>query len=261
VAAALGAASWCLCRKELLVNSPKERTLLLEVKNLDTGYGFLQVLWDVSLQVDEGEFVALVGPNGAGKTTTLRTIAGLISPRKGEVIFRGESTNDMSAHLVCHKGISFISETLNLFTGMSVHENLLLGAYIIADKEKQIESLDFVYRLFPRLEERRNQLAGTLSGGERKMLAIGRGIMSNPDLLLVDEPSLGLAPNLTVAVFEALETLRQRGMTVLLVEQNVNTTLKIVDRAYVLEQGRIVLHGKGDELLQNDHVIQAYLGI
>lgn len=235
--------------------------MLLEVKNLDAGYGFLQVLWEVSLHVMEGEFVALVGPNGAGKTTTLRTIAGLLPPRKGDIIFRDEPTSDLSADLICHRGISFISENLNLFTGMSVRENLLLGAYIIRDKQAQLESLDFVYHLFPRLKERQNQLAGTLSGGERKMLAIGRGIMSNPDLLLVDEPSLGLAPNLTVAVFNALETLRQKGMTILLVEQNVNTTLKIADRAYVLERGQIVLEGEGKELLQNTHVKEAYLGV
>jgi branched-chain amino acid transport system ATP-binding protein len=229
--------------------------------NVDAGYGFLQVLWDVSLHVEEGEFVALVGPNGAGKTTTLRTIAGLVDPTAGEIVFQGERLNDVPAHELCRRGISYISETLNLFTQMTVQENLLLGAFIIDDRAVQQETLAFVYELFPRLEERQGQLAGTLSGGERKMLAIGRGIMSNPKLLLVDEPSLGLAPNLTVDVFNALETLRQTGVTILLVEQNVNTTLKITDRGYVLEQGSIVLEGDSKELLANQHVKEAYLGI
>jgi branched-chain amino acid transport system ATP-binding protein len=234
---------------------------LLEIMNVDAGYGFLQVLWDVSLHVEEGEFVALVGPNGAGKTTTLRTIAGLVDPTDGEIVFQGERLNDVPAHELCRRGISYISETLNLFTQMTVRENLLLGAFIIDDRAVQQETLAFVYELFPRLEERQGQLAGTLSGGERKMLAIGRGIMSNPKLLLVDEPSLGLAPNLTVDVFNALETLRQTGVTILLVEQNVNTTLKITDRGYVLEQGSIVLEGNSKELLANQHVKEAYLGI
>jgi len=208
-----------------------------------------------------GEFIALVGPNGAGKTTTLRAVAGLVAPTRGEVLFRGRSVRGLPAHQVSRLGISFVSETLNLFPAMSVHENLLLGAYTVRDAARQQASLDFVFELFPRLHERRDQLAGTLSGGERKMLAIARGIMSSPALLLVDEPSLGLAPMLTLAVFEALQTLRQRGMTILLVEQNVNTTLHLVDRAYVLEQGRVVLQGKGADLLNDPHVQKAYLGI
>ncbi|MEJ2350025.1 MAG: ATP-binding cassette domain-containing protein [Anaerolineales bacterium] len=187
---------------------------MLEINNLNAGYGFLQV-------------------------------------------FGGVEPHKISAE----RGLSYISESLNLFTGMSVHENLLLGAYIIEDRKKQRETQDFVYQLFPRLKERRNQLAGTLSGGERKMLAIGRGIMSEPRLLLVDEPSLGLAPNLTMDVFHALETLRQSGVTILLVEQNVNTTLKITDRGYVLEQGQIVMEGPSKELLKNEHVRSAYLGV
>jgi ABC-type branched-subunit amino acid transport system ATPase component len=234
---------------------------LLEIKNINAGYGFLQVLWDVTLHVDEGEFVALVGPNGAGKSTTLRTVAGLVDPTNGDIVFQGHSLLDFTAHKVVHEGIAFISENLNLFTAMSVRDNLLLGAYIIRDKAYIQQKLDFVYELFPRLKERESQLAGTLSGGERKMLAIGRGIMSDPSLLLVDEPSLGLAPNLTINVFRALEKLRQSGMTILLVEQNVNTTLKITDRAYVLEQGRIVMEGKSQDLLKDDHVKSAYLGI
>lgn len=234
---------------------------MLEVKGLDSGYGFLQVLWDVSLNVSEGEFVALLGPNGAGKTTTLKTIAGLLRSKAGEVKFQGKPIRNLPAHKISQMGISFVSESLNLFTGMSVRENLLLGAYTVRDRRKQLDSLEFVFHLFPRLKERASQLAGTLSGGERKMLAIARGMMSDPVLLLVDEPSLGLAPKLVLAVFDALETLRQRGVTILLVEQNVNTTLHITDRAYVLEQGRIVLEGKSADLLENEHVRNAYLGL
>jgi len=234
---------------------------LLEVKNLDAGYGFLQVLWDVSINVSEGEFVALVGPNGAGKSTTLKSIAGLVAPKDGEIIFKGESIGGMPAHETSQLGISFVSESLNLFTNMSVYENLLLGAYNIKEKETQLETLDFVFDLFPRLKARQSQLAGTLSGGERKMVAIARGMMSNPSLILVDEPSLGLAPKLTLDVFNALERLRQKGVTILLVEQNVNTTLHITDRGYVLEQGQITLEGESKALLENEHVRKAFLGV
>ena len=234
---------------------------MLEVTDLESGYGFLQVLWDVSLHVEEGEFVALVGPNGAGKTTTLRTIAGLLKPKAGRVKFMGKDIGEMPAHEVSKMGISFVPEELNLFAGMSVLENLLLGAYTVREKRKQQETLDFVFHLFPRLEERQNQLAGTLSGGERKMLAIARGMMSNPALLLVDEPSLGLAPKLVLAVFDALQSLRNEGVTILLVEQNVNTTLHITDRTYVLEQGKVVLEGRSLDLLENEYVKNAYLGI
>ena len=234
---------------------------MLEVTNLDAGYGFLQVIWNVNIQVKPGEFVALVGPNGAGKSTTLKTIAGLVPVRSGGITFDGRPIAGTPAHQISQMGLSFVSESLNLFTNMSVYENLLLGAYHVHDRAQQEESVRFVFDLFPRLQGRRNQLAGTLSGGERKMLAIGRGIMSSPRMLLVDEPSLGLAPKLTLDVFRALERLRQGGVTVLLVEQNVNTTLRITDRAYVLEQGHIVLEGPSSELLQNDHVRKAFLGI
>lgn len=234
---------------------------MLELRNLDAGYGFLQILREVSLHVETGEFVALIGPNGAGKSTTLKAIAGLIAPMRGEVVIEGRSIGGLPANVVSRLGISYISETLNLFTNMSIYENLLLGAYIVSDKAEQQATIDFVYQLFPRLRARHKQLAGTLSGGERKMLAIARGIMSKPKLLLVDEPSLGLAPKLTMDVFRALETLRGGGVTILLVEQNVNTTLHITDRAYVLEHGVMVLEGKSKELLENEHVKRAYLGI
>ncbi|HXG27099.1 MAG TPA: ABC transporter ATP-binding protein [Candidatus Binatia bacterium] len=234
---------------------------VLDVDGIQAGYDLLQVLWDVSLHVDEGEFVALLGPNGAGKTTTLRTIAGYLTPAEGQVSFRGRVITGAPAHLVSRLGLGYVSESLNLFPAMTVQENLLVGATTVRDKARVAETFDLVFELFPRLRERRDQLAGTLSGGERKMLAIGRGLMGSPSMLLVDEPSLGLAPMATLATFEALKSLRERGVTILLVEQNVNTTLRIVDRAYVLEQGRIVLQGTGEELLHNPHVQAAYLGI
>lgn len=234
---------------------------MLELKNLNANYDFLQILWDVSLHVTEGELVALIGPNGAGKTTTLRSIAGLLPPRSGEVLFKGKSIGRLPAHTISRLGISYISEELNLFTNMSVRENLLLGAYAVNDRKKELEVLEFVYHLFPRLEEREKQLAGTMSGGERKMLGIARGMMSSPKLMLVDEPSLGLAPHLTHDVFRALIELRKRGVTILLVEQNVNATLEISDRAYILEHGRIAMEGPGREMKNNAHVRSAYLGI
>jgi branched-chain amino acid transport system ATP-binding protein len=234
---------------------------MLELKNINTSYDFLQILWDVSLRVDDGEFVALIGPNGAGKTTTLRTISGLLVPKSGDVIFKGQNIGHLPAHTVSRLGMSYISEALNLFTDMSVRENLLLGAYAVNDRKQELETLDFVYHLFPRLKEREKQLAGTMSGGERKMLAIARGMMSSPQLMLVDEPSLGLAPHLTHDVFRALLELRKRGVTILLVEQNVNATLEITDRAYILEHGRIAMEGPSRQMKANEHVRSAYLGI
>jgi branched-chain amino acid transport system ATP-binding protein len=237
-----------------------EGKVLLELKSLDSGYGFLQVLWDVSLSVDKGEFVALIGPNGAGKSTTLKTIAGLVEPQGGEILYEGNEIGGMEGHLVCRKGIAFISEELNLFVNMTVKENLEMGAFTIDDPAKQAENLKFVYELFPRLHEREGQFAGTLSGGERKMMAIGRGIMSGPRLMLVDEPSLGLAPQLTNEVFRALRTLNKRGTTIFLVEQNVGKTLKTTSRAYILEKGKIVLQGKSADLAGDEHVRKIYLG-
>ena len=234
---------------------------MLELSNIESGYDLLQVLWGVTLRVEEGEFVALLGPNGAGKTTTLRTIAGMNAPIRGSVTFKGSPIGGLAPNVVSRLGLGYVSESLNLFPAMSIYENLLVGAYAVKDKAEISRNMDLVFELFPRLLERRNQLAGTLSGGERKMLAIGRGLMPSPSLLLVDEPSLGLAPMPTLAAFEALKQLSKRGMTILLVEQNVNTTLRLVDRAYVLEQGQIVLEGTGEELLGNTHVQEAYLGI
>jgi branched-chain amino acid transport system ATP-binding protein len=234
---------------------------VLKLTNVESGYDLLQVLWGVDLHVEEGEFVAILGPNGAGKTTTLRSIAGFVPPIRGSITFRGKELRGTPPHQVSRVGIGYVSESLNLFPSMSIYENLLVGAHTVRDKASVHTIMDTVFELFPRLLERKDQLAGTLSGGERKMLAIGRGLMPSPSLLLVDEPSLGLAPIPTLATFEALKTLRSRGVTILLVEQNVNTTLRIVDRAYVLEGGRVVLEGTGAELLSNTHVQEAYLGI
>jgi ABC-type branched-subunit amino acid transport system ATPase component len=235
--------------------------MLLEVKNLNAGYGFLQILRDVSLTVDTGEYVCLVGPNGAGKSTTLKTIAGLVAPMSGDILFKGEPIAGLPGNKVARKGIALVSEAMNLFVNMTVQENLAMGAYAIKDKKMQKNRLDFVYNLFPRLAERRSQLAGTMSGGERKMLAIGRGLMSNPTLLLVDEPSFGLAPLLTESVFESLDVLVKQGMTIMLVEQNVSKTLAVTDRGYVLENGRIELSGKSSDLACNAHVRKVFLGV
>jgi len=235
--------------------------MLLEVKNLNAGYGFLQILRDVSLTVDTGEYVCLVGPNGAGKSTTLKTIAGLVAPMSGEILFDGESIGGLPGNQVARRGISLVSEAMNLFVNMTVQENLAMGAYTIKDKQVQKGRLAFVYDLFPRLVERRNQLAGTMSGGERKMLAIGRGLMPNPKLLLVDEPSFGLAPLLTENVFQSLDILVEQGVTIMLVEQNVTKTLAVTHRGYVLENGRIELAGKSRDLACDDHVRKVFLGV
>ena len=235
--------------------------MLLEIRELSAGYGFLQVLWDVSLRVEAKEYVCLVGPNGAGKSTTLKTISGLIKPKSGEVLFKEEPIGGLPGNKVCRKGISYISEELNLFTRMTVEENLAMGAYRVNDDDRRQKALGFVYELFPRLKERKNQLAGTMSGGERKMLAIARGMMSSPELLLVDEPSLGLAPQLIRGVFKALDVLKERGMTILLVEQNVTKTLQVTDRAYVIEKGRITLEGRSPDLARHEHVRKAFLGV
>lgn len=233
---------------------------MLEVKDLQAGYGHLQVLWDVSLTVSQGEFVALIGSNGAGKTTILRSIAGFIQPFSGQVNFRGQSLIGMPAHKISQAGLGYITEDLNLFEAMTVKDNLLLGATTRQDVEPLSSTLDRVFQLFPILQERRNQLAGTLSGGERRMLALGRGLMASPHLLMVDEPSLGLAPRLVKVVFDALKALHAQGVTILLVEQNVSMTLNLADKAFVLEHGRVVLHGNSAEMLENPHLRETYLG-
>lgn len=234
---------------------------MLKLENVDAGYGKLNILRDVSLEVKEGEFVALVGPNGAGKTTTLRAISSIITPTKGKIIFDGKEITGLSVQDIMKAGLSYITDNGSLFSGMTVHQNLMMGAYSIKDKEKIQKTYEEVLVMFPRLKERLKQSAGTLSGGERKMLAIARGLMSNPKAMLIDEPSLGLAPNIVLQVLETLKELTKNKVSILLVEQNVNTTLKVADRAYVIEDGHIVLSGMSDELLASDHIQKAYLGI
>ena len=234
---------------------------MLKASGLDVFYGDVQVLWDVSFEVRQGEIVALIGANGSGKTTTLATLSSLLKPRKGTVEFEGQPIHTRAPHDMVTFGIAHVPEARRLFPEMSVRENLLLGALTPDAKRSRPEMLEKVYALFPRLKEREKQQAGTLSGGEQQMAAIGRGLMSKPRLLMLDEPSLGLSPLLVGEIFRVLGEVHQAGVTVLLVEQNVFKTLSVADRAYVLENGRIVLEGTGAELLANPHIRQAYLGI
>jgi branched-chain amino acid transport system ATP-binding protein len=233
---------------------------MIEVNGLQAGYGDLQVLWNISLKVAQGEFSVLLGPNGAGKTTTLRAISGVIKPMRGEIKFDGKSIVNLPAYKINRLGIRVITEDLNLFPKMSVKDNLLVGAYAGYDRKLIKESLEYAFHLFARLEERQNQLAGTLSGGERKMLAIGRGLMSNPKILMVDEPSLGLSPVMTKATFEALLELNRKGITILLVEQHLAKALEITNRGYIIEHGQIVMEGQTSIMLESERVKEIYLG-
>jgi branched-chain amino acid transport system ATP-binding protein len=234
---------------------------LLELKNINTYYDKSQALWDLSLRVEEKEIVALVGSNGAGKTTLLNTLSGLICPASGSIEFLGDRIDGLPPHCIVELGISHIPEGGRVFSDMTVRENLEMGAYSRPAWKHMNETLHDVCQLFPLLQEREKQLARTLSGGERQMLAMGRGLMSRPKLLIIDEPSYGLAPRLVAEVFSVVSSLRKQGITILLIEQNVRHTLEIADRAYVLENGRIVLEGTGSELLESDFVRKAYLGI
>jgi len=233
---------------------------MLEVSNLNTFYGKVQALWDVSLRIDEAEIVALVGANGAGKTTLLNTISGLLRPASGSVEFLGSRIDGLTPHAIVALGISHIPEGRKLFTEMTVRENLEMGAYPRHAWKQKEETLESVYQIFPILKEREKQLATILSGGERQMLAMGRGLMSRPKLCMFDEPSYGLAPLLVLEVFKIIKSLSEQGITILLIEQNVRHTLEIADRAYVLENGRVVLEGVCNELLQSDYIRQSYLG-
>jgi branched-chain amino acid transport system ATP-binding protein len=234
---------------------------MLEVKGINVYYGPLQVLFDVSLSVKEKEIATVIGPNGAGKTTLLKTISGLLHPKSGSIRFLGEEISSLPAEVVVRRGVAHVPEGRGLFPYMTVLENLQLGAYTKEARSKMKETLEEVFELFPRLKERKDQLAYTLSGGEQQMLAIGRALMSRPKLLMLDEPSQGLAPKLVKSVMQTLEELNARGITILLVEQNVHHALNLADRGFVLENGRVVLEGAAQELLNNSHVKSAYLGI
>jgi branched-chain amino acid transport system ATP-binding protein len=232
---------------------------MLEVQGIDAGYRDLRALWDVSLQVSEGELVALVGPNGAGKTTTLKVISGLIRPAAGNVLLDGRPLTKEPPHRIVDLGISQVLEGGRVFTALTVLENLELGSFGAKARKARDENLERVFALFPRLQERQRQRAGTLSGGERQMLAIGRAMMSAPRLLMLDEPSFGLAPILVEQIFDMITEINRQGVTVLLVEQNVRAALELTQRAYVIENGRVVGEGSGDSLLSFESIREAYL--
>lgn len=235
---------------------------LLSVNNLDVSYtGGIQVLWSVSFAIDEGEIVALIGSNGAGKSTTIKTISGVLKPAGGEIVFSGRSIGMLASHEIVDLGISQIPEGRQLFPFMTVKENLDLGSYPSRARKDREKVRDWVYTLFPVLKERENQLVGLMSGGEQQLVAIGRGLMASPKLLMVDELSLGLAPFLVKELFRTLKAINQQGVTIFLVEQNVKNALEIADRALVMENGRITLSGKSEEILNDEHVKRAYLGL
>jgi branched-chain amino acid transport system ATP-binding protein len=233
---------------------------MLEIRNLQVYYGVIQAIRDVSFEVKEGEVIALIGANGAGKTTILQTITGLIPPRNGEIIFEGQNLLNIPAHRIVSLGMAHVPEGRRVFSQLSVYDNLLLGAYTRNDSSEIAESLENVYKRFPRLKERRGQLAGTLSGGEQQMLAMGRALMSHPRIILMDEPSMGLSPILVEEIFDIITSISKSGTTVLLVEQNARKALAIADRAYVLETGKIVLAGDAKTLMNDESVKKAYLG-
>ena len=233
---------------------------MLEVKDLEVYYGMIQAIKGISFHVDKGEVIALIGANGAGKTTTLHTVTGLLSTKSGHVIFEGKDITKVPAHKIVSMGMAHVPEGRRVFAELSVYENLKMGAYTRKDKNEIEESLKNVYKRFPRLEERKNQMAGTLSGGEQQMLAMGRALMSKPKIILMDEPSMGLSPIMVNEIFDIIRSVSESGTTVLLVEQNAKKALSIADRAYVLETGKIALEGKAKDLLEDDSIKKAYLG-
>lgn len=234
---------------------------MLKISNLESGYGEMQVLWGVNLEVKEKSITTVLGPNGAGKSTTLKTIFGILKPWNGEIEYFGEDITFIPPHKKVKLGITLVPEGRHLFPNMSVEDNLLMGAYLGRAEEKIEDSLELVYSLFPRLKEREKQKAGTLSGGEQQMLAIGRALMTAPSLILMDEPSQGLAPKLVKEVFDTILTLKEEGLTILLVEQNVFASLEISDYAYVLHEGKIAFGGTVDEVKETEDIKKAYLGV
>lgn len=233
---------------------------MLEIKDIEVYYGMIQAIKGISFEVNEGEVIALIGANGAGKTTILHTITGLLSPKKGSVLFEGKDITKIPAHKIVSLGMAHVPEGRRVFAELTVYENLKMGAYTRKNKLEIEQTLQMVYKRFPRLMERKNQLAGTLSGGEQQMLAMGRALMSHPKIIVMDEPSMGLSPILVNQIFDIIEEVSKSGTTVLLVEQNAKKALAIADRAYVLETGRIVLEGDAKELMNDDSIKKAYLG-
>lgn len=233
---------------------------LLSVENIEVYYGVIKALKGISFKVNKGEIVALIGANGAGKTTTLQTISGLISVKSGSIMFNGKDISKIAPHKIVSMGMAQVPEGRRVFAQLSVYENLLLGAYTRSNKNEIAENLEMVYSSFPRLKERKKQLAGTLSGGEQQMLAMGRALMSNPEIILMDEPSMGLSPLFVNEIFNIIQKISDLGKTVLLVEQNAKKALSIADRAYVLETGNIVFEGKAANLINNEQIKRAYLG-
>ncbi|MGE5637152.1 MAG: ABC transporter ATP-binding protein [Chloroflexota bacterium] len=234
---------------------------MLEVQNLNSGYDMVQILWNVSFTVREKEIVSIIGPNGAGKTTLVRTIAGLLPTKSGTIRFKDENIEKLATYDIVRKGLTLIPEGRDIFPRLTVEENLRLGAYTISDKNKVAESKERVYQIFPVLKKKETILAQNLSGGEQQMLVIARSLMCNPQLLILDEPSLGLAPIMVEKVLDTLEMINDDGVTILLVEQNIRDSLNIATRAYVLEEGKIIIEGKSRELLNNDYIKQVYLGV
>jgi branched-chain amino acid transport system ATP-binding protein len=234
---------------------------MLEIRAITAGYGQFTALWELSLRVGAGETVAIVGPNGAGKTTVMRVISGLVVPRSGEVSFDGATLVGKPAHEIVARGIAHVPEGRRIFPALTVVENLRMGAFLPSARRAFPESLERVYGLFPVLAERRHQRAGSLSGGEQQMLAIGRALMSRPRLILLDEPSMGLAPVIVLRLFDLIRRVRQEGYTILIVEQNVRQVLRLADRAYLLEAGRLKMEGRSDELSEQDFVRKAYVGL
>ncbi len=232
---------------------------MLKIENVDTYYGTVKCLMNVSLEVKKGEIVSLLGSNGAGKTTTIKTVLGLVRPKKGKVIFEDKEISRVKTPEIIKSGISVVPEGRRVFPKMTVKENLIMGAYFLNDKEELKKRMDEIFKLFPRLHERMGQLAGTLSGGEQQMLAVGRALMGSPRLLMLDEPSLGLAPILVEEVFEVIQKIRESGVTILLVEQNAKKALEISDRGYVLQKGQIIFQGSSQELLNSKEIREAYL--
>ena len=233
---------------------------MLEVKDIEVFYGVIQAIKGISFEVNEGEVIALIGANGAGKTTTLHTITGLLQPKKGSIMFEGKDITKVPAHKIVSLGMAHVPEGRRVFGELTVYENLKMGTYTRKDKAEIQETLEMIYKRFPRLEERKNQLAGTLSGGEQQMLAMGRALMSHPKIIVMDEPSMGLSPIFVNEIFKIIQDVSKSGTTVLLVEQNAKKALSIADRAYVLETGKIVLEGDAKELMNNDSIKKAYLG-